>query len=115
MQPVTQNPEMQKVLDHLNSNEFPLKKQMDAFKKEQDEAHICLVGNGKKEEMPLNKAVSLLANRTEVMSYEIKDIKSYTRVLKEGKTVKDIFIRHWKFLSALGVIIIPTLIKFWIG
>ena len=106
---VTNNPKIQETLDYLNKKEFEL------FRKEHRKEHTVLVGNGERKEMRLNIATGILFDRQEVMSEDITEIKSYTKVLKEGKTVKDIIKRHWKFLSALGVIIIPTLIKFWIG
>jgi len=104
--------EMQEILEFLNKD---WKAEMASFRKEHKEEHTCQVGNGVKVPMPLNTAVGLLADRTETMGAEIKEIKSYTMVLKEGKTVKDICKRHKILLFFIFTVGIPTLIKFWMG
>jgi len=92
-----------------------LAEQQNDFRKEHKKEHTCMIGNGKKREVPLNEAVGLLADRSEVMHYEIKDIKAYTTVLKDFNSLGTIIKRHKWLFSGISLGMLSTLIKIWIG
>ena len=96
------NPDIQTTIEYLHRQDF------EDFRKEHKEAHTCEVGNGKKTKMPLNKAIGILADRQEVMHYEVKDIKAYTLILRDltkWHTFNKKYKVYWIFSSLMTFII----------
>ena len=69
------------LVDKIYDNKVTVSKKIDDFQANHTKEHTCIVGNGIKREIALNKAVGILFDKQEFTESKIDKIASATEVL----------------------------------